>query len=119
MPWTTRSTTTTTTTTTTARTTTRYWWHPSTTNRPNRPNRPNFTTKRPNLWQQKPFPFEPEVIEAKAKSSNSDSSINSNLISPAYDVVLKFKRFFGMVDKPKDDFIVIEDNYTPEIIEAV
>merc|ERR1712181_78254 len=103
-----------TTTTTTARTTTRYWWYPSTTNRPNRPNRPNFTTKRPNLWQQKPFPFEPEVIEAKAKSSNSDSdsSITSNLISPAYDVVLKFKRFFGMVDKPKDDFIVIEDNYS-------
>ena len=24
-----------------------------------------------------------------------------------------------MVDKPKDDFIVIEDNYSPEIIEAV
>ena len=41
------------------------------------------------------------------------------MISPAYDVVLKFKRFFGMVDKPKDDFILIEDNYSPEIIEAV
>jgi len=115
-PWTT----TTRTTTTTARTTTRYWWYPSTTETPTT----KFwwyptTTKRPNLWQQKPFPFEPEVIEAKKKSSNSGkNTLETNLISPAYDVVFKFKRFFGMAHEP-DDAIVIEDNYSPEVIEAI
>ena len=109
------------TTTTTARTTTRYWWYPSTTEKPTT----QFwwypsTTKRPNLWQQKPFPFEPEIIEAKTKPLISEkNSLETNLISPAYDVVFKIKRFFGLDDEPKDDFIIIEDNYSPEIIEAV
>ena len=82
------------------------WWYPS-------------TTKMPNLWQQKPFPFEPEIIEAKTRSNTVNHHISTNFLSPAYDVVLNFKRFFGMSEKPKDDFIVIEDNYNPEIIEAV
>ena len=75
------------------------------------------------------------LIEEKVATKGGFEYVNLNLqyeieptefdISVAIDstsyvgITLKFKRFFGMVDKPKDDFIVIEDNYSPEIIEAV
>ena len=88
---------------TTTTTTTDYWWYPS-------------TTKRPNVWTR-PTTFRPEVIEAK-KDFNKKNRINNNYVkySPASDVLLKFK-LWKMTEKPKDDFIIIEDNYSPEIVE--
>ena len=71
----------------------------------------NFTITRPNAWR--PPIYKPEIIEAKARENN----IN-NHFSPASDVLLKFK-LWKMQDKPKEDFVIIEDNYSPEVIEAL
>ena len=71
----------------------------------------NFTITRPNVWR--PPIYKPEIIEAKARENN----IN-NYFSPASDVLLKFK-LWKMQDKPKEDFVIIEDNYSPEVIEAL
>ena len=86
---------------TTTTTTTDYWWYPS-------------TTKRPNVWTR-PTTFRPEVIEAK-KDLHKKNIFNYVRYSPASDVLLKFK-LWKMTEKPKDDFIIIEDNYSPEIVE--
>lgn len=88
------------TTTSTARptTTTQYWWYPSP------------TTSRPSNN------YRPEIIEAKDNEITQDSSY----FSPAFDVVFKFKQVKTSNNiKPLDDFVVIEDNYKPEIIEAL
>ena len=90
------------TTTPTTTTTTDYWWYPT-------------TTKRPNVWTR-PTTFRPEVIEAK-KNLNKKNHINYVRYSPASDVLLKFK-LWKMTEKPKDDFIIIEDNYSPEVVEV-
>jgi len=84
-------------------TTTPYWWYPAT------------TTQRP--------VYRPEVIEVK---QNEISKEKTNLISSyhpaASEVLLKFTRWKGpIVEKYplKDDFVVIEDPFKPEVIEAV
>ena len=89
-------------TTTPTTTTTDYWWYPT-------------TTKRPNVWTR-PTTFRPEVIEAK-KDLHKKNIFNYVKYSPASDVLLKFK-LWKMTEKPKDDFIIIEDNYSPEVVEV-
>ncbi len=118
-------------TTSTTSTTTRYWWYPNTTKRttPSAWWIPASTTSRPWQTTSKNL-YEPEVIEAKTRSFNEVSSHNragiaSSFLSPASQVLLKFTKwkqgsFEPVKPKPiKDDFIIIEDNYRPEIIEAV
>ena len=110
---TTTTVTTTTTTTTTTKTTTRYWWYPETTTK-----KPfwwfptSTTTRKPPTWQNG---YNPEVIEAKFKRNEIR---NSGIWSPANEILFKIKRFHGNLDPIKDDFVVIEDSYEPEIIEA-
>ena len=67
--------------------------------------------------------YRPEVIEVK---QNEISKEKTNLISSyhpaASEVLLKFTRWKGpIVEKYplKDDFVVIEDPFKPEVIEAI
>ena len=82
----------------TTSTTTAYWWYPN-------------TTKRPNTWKPAPT-YKPEVIEAKV----GDNELKSHF--PASDALLRFKFWKSSITPIREDFVVIEDNYSPEIIET-
>jgi hypothetical protein len=88
---------------TTTTTTRRSWWQP-----------PPSTTPRP--W------YRPEVIEAVQRTN----SVYENYLSPASDVILKFKLFkMTSTERPpttsRDDFVIVESAteaaYNPEVIE--
>ena len=70
------------------------------------------TTTTPYWWYPK---------TTRRATYNEEAKHNEISYQPASEVLLKFKRWKGPIieNTHKDDFIVIESDYKPEVIEAL
>ena len=74
------------------------------------------TTEKPTTTT--PYWWYPDT---NRRAAYKETKTNEISYQPASEVLLKFKRWKGPIveNSHKDDFIVIESDYKPEIIEAL